>query len=70
MKQAAEDYGTAKETLDEARDAMRAAIVDALNAGMTPTEVNALSPFTPAYNRRIAEGAGVAPRPKGPKKAS
>jgi len=68
MKQAAEDYGTAKEALDEARDHMRAAIVDALNAGMTPTEVNQLSPFTPAYNRRIADDAGVAPRPKGPKK--
>lgn len=68
MKQAAEQYATAKETLDQARETMRAAIVDALEAGMTPTEVNALSPFTPAYNRRIADDAGLAPRPRGPKK--
>lgn len=68
MKQAVEEYTTAKESLDRARATMRTAIVDALEAGMTPTEVNELSPFTPAYNRRIAQEAGVSPRPPGPKK--
>jgi hypothetical protein len=68
MKQAAEDYTTTKEALDQARDRMRTAIVDALEAGMTPTEVNQLSPFTPAYNRRIAAESGLEPRPRGPKK--
>lgn len=68
MKQAAEEYATAKEALERARETMRTAIVDALTSGMTPTEVNELSPFTPAYNRRIADEAGLAPRPRGPKK--
>ena len=68
MKQAAEEYAAAKKSLDQARIAMRVAIAEALEAGMTPTEVNKLSPFTPAYNRRIADRAGVLPRPKGPKK--
>lgn len=68
LDQATAEYRQADEIIKAAREKVRQAITKSLKAGMTPTEVNKRSPFTPAYNRRIAEAAGIEPRPKGPKK--
>ncbi|MEV7177774.1 hypothetical protein [Kitasatospora sp. NPDC093679] len=43
------------------------AVVNALRAGMRPTDVVKLSPFTAAYVRRIARDHGVGPAKPGPK---
>jgi hypothetical protein len=52
---------------EEARQEAIAAVLAALRAGIAPTEVERLSPFTAAYVRRIARDNGVPPAPPGPK---
>jgi hypothetical protein len=52
---------------EEARQSAIAAVVAALRDGITPTEVERLSPFTAAYVRRIARENGIPPAPPGPK---
>lgn len=41
------------------------AVLAALRAGERPTDVEAASPFTGAYIRRLARDAGIEPRKKG-----
>ena len=55
---------------DEARLATIQAVVAALLAGVGPTEVERLSPFTGAYIRKIARENQVPPAAPGPKKSS
>jgi hypothetical protein len=64
----AQKYRRAAKALDEARERMAAAIVAARRAGVRPTDVDQLSPFVPAYNRRIAREAGIEPGRPGPKR--
>jgi len=52
---------------DAARHEVTAAVVAALKGGLTPTEVVRLSPFTPAYVRRLARENGIPPAGPGPK---
>lgn len=54
----------------EAREGAVRAVVDALRAGIRPTDVTAASPFTAAYVRRIARENGIEPAKPGPKKAA
>lgn len=70
LRDCSETYERTRAERESARAAVNEVIIEALESGATPTEVNKLSPFTPAYVRRIAKEAGVAPRPKGPKKTS
>lgn len=67
LKTAAQRFRRAKKALDDAREDVAAAIVAARRAGASPTEVNQLAPFTPAYVRRLADEAGIPPAPPGPK---
>ena len=60
-------YERAKTRLDEAKTEVIAAMVAALRAGETPTDVAKNAPFTAAYIRRIAREHGVDPSPPGPK---
>jgi hypothetical protein len=53
---------------EQARQAVIAAVVSALEANVPPTEVERLSPFTGAYIRRLARDRGVAPAAPGPKR--
>jgi hypothetical protein len=43
------------------------AVLTALRAGVGPTEVARLSPFSATYVRRLAREHGVPPAPPGPK---
>lgn len=63
-------YRETESAHEEARQAVLAAALAALRAGVTPTEVERLSPFTSAYIRRKARAEGVPPAPPGPKRAS
>lgn len=55
---------------ETARQEVIAAALAALRAGITPTEVERLSPFTSAYIRRIARADGIPPAPPGPKRSA
>jgi hypothetical protein len=44
------------------------AVLPALRAGVPPTEVERLSPFTAAYIRKVARAEGVPPAAPGPKR--
>jgi hypothetical protein len=54
---------------DEARKAAIEAVLAALRAGVGPSEVERLSPFTGAYVRKLARENGIPPAPPGPKRA-
>lgn len=51
--------------LERARRAVIRAVIDALRAGLRPTDVVAGSPFTAAYVRKLAREHGIAPAPRG-----
>jgi len=53
-----------------ARDAAIEAVLRALAAGIAPTEVARLSPFTSAYIRKLAREKGMPPARPGPKRGS
>ncbi|MFB9448160.1 hypothetical protein Dvina_43580 [Dactylosporangium vinaceum] len=55
---------------EQARQEAIAAVVAALNAGVPPTEVERLSPFTGAYIRKVARDHGIPPAPPGPKRSA
>lgn len=65
LNAATKRYKRADKALDAARDEAIAAVVAALKAGARPTDVDAASPFTPAYNRRKAREHGIEPRRRG-----
>ncbi|GAA0432656.1 hypothetical protein Aca07nite_19880 [Actinoplanes capillaceus] len=54
---------------DEAREQAIQAVLAALRAGVGPTEVERLSPFTGAYIRKIARENGIPPAAPGPKRS-
>jgi hypothetical protein len=54
---------------EAARQDLLAAVLAALRAGVPPTEVERLSPFTAAYIRKVARAEGIPPAPPGPKRA-
>lgn len=68
LRQATTRYRETEAAHTESTEEVRKAIVAALEAGETPTDVNREAPHTPAYVRRIAKKAGIEPRPPGPKK--
>jgi hypothetical protein len=61
-------YRKAERQFDEARQAVIQAVVTALRAGVPPTEVVELSPFSPAHVRVIARDHGIPPARGGPGK--
>ena len=54
---------------EKARDETIAAVLTALREGVTPVEVERLSPFTGAYIRRMARENGIPPAAPGPKRS-
>lgn len=54
-------YRRAQTALDEAGKAAMAKALDLLRAGVAPTEVARLSPFTDSYIRKAAREAGLPP---------
>jgi hypothetical protein len=57
-------YRETEATHESARQDAIAAVVDALRAGIRPTDVVAHSPFTAAYVRRLARDNGIEPAAK------
>ncbi len=55
---------------EEARQETIRAVIEALRAGIGPTEVERLSPFTGAYIRKLAREHDIPPAPPGPKRAA
>ena len=55
---------------EEARQETINAVLAALRAGIGPTEVERLSPFTGAYIRKVAREAGIPPASPGPKRTA
>jgi hypothetical protein len=49
----------------DSREASTADVIAALRAGMPPTKVAELSPFTATHVRKLARGAGIPPASKG-----
>jgi hypothetical protein len=70
LDQATEQYREAKDAFEDARTEAVIAVVDALRAGKSPTEVTQRSPFTAAYVRQIARKNGIEPAKPGPKKGA
>jgi hypothetical protein len=60
-------YRETESAHEAARQAVIAAALAALRDGVTPNEVEELSPFTAAYVRRLARAEGIPPAPPGPK---
>jgi hypothetical protein len=67
LEAATRRFRRAEEARERAKEEVAVAIVAALHAGVSPTDVANAAPFTPAYVRRIAKAAGVEPAPPGPK---
>ncbi|GAB1693435.1 hypothetical protein KRM28CT15_52380 [Krasilnikovia sp. M28-CT-15] len=61
-------YGRTEAAHEEARQAVIDAVIAALRAGLGPSEVERLSPFTGAYIRKIAREHGIPPAAPGPKR--
>lgn len=70
LKAATRRYERTGAAHEEARQAAIAAALTALRAGIGPTEVERLSPFTGAYLRKLAREAGIPAAPPGPKRTT
>ena len=68
LRRASEQYREADERLEQARQALIEAVVEALRANIPPTEVVELSAFSPAHVRVIARRYGLPPVRGGPRK--
>jgi hypothetical protein len=55
---------------EESRKASTADVIAALRAGLPPTKVADLSPFTATHVRKLARDAGIPPATKGKRPAS
>lgn len=64
---ATERYRAFKAQWDEVQKATVDAVIAALKVDMSPTEVTELSPYTAAYVRKLARGAGIPAALPGPK---
>ena len=65
VKQTGRRWSAADRARDKARDEHFTAVVAALKAGRTPTDVSDLSPFTATHLRQVARDAGIPPAVKG-----
>lgn len=70
LKSATQRYRETEAAHEHSQKDVLSAILAALRGGVTPTEVERLSPFTAAYIRRVARAEGVPPAAPGPKRAS
>lgn len=70
LDKATERYRETEAEHKDARTEAAIAVVDALRAGKSPTEVTQRSPFTAAYVRQIARKNGIEPAKPGPKKGA
>lgn len=61
-------YRTAEAAQDKVRQETIAAVIAALRANVSPTEVVRLSPFTATYVRRLARDHDLPPAAPGPKR--
>jgi hypothetical protein len=68
LRKAGEQYSQAEQRREHARQVLVDAVVAALRAGVPPTEVVELSPFSPAHVRVIARQHGIPPAKGGPRK--
>jgi hypothetical protein len=59
VRRTARRWNAADKARDRARDEHFAAVLDALRAGVPPTEVYDLSPFTATHLRGVARDAGL-----------
>ena len=70
LQAATRRYERTETAHEEARQEAIRAVVAALQAGVGPTEVERLSPFTGAYIRKLAREHGVPPAAPGPKRTA
>jgi hypothetical protein len=63
-------YRRTKAAHEESRKAAAADVIAALKAGLPPTQVANLSPFTATQVRKLARGADIPPAVKGKSSAS
>lgn len=68
LRQAAARYAETGREHDAAQEALVAVVVAALRDGMAPTEVVALSTYSPAYVRKIARQYEIPAAPVGRKR--
>ena len=61
VREATRRYRQTEKTHEQAREAVVAAVTEALAAGERPTDVTAWCPFTAAYVRRLAREHGIEP---------
>jgi hypothetical protein len=61
LRAAGAKFQAVRATYEASRERVGEAIVDALRAGVTPTEVVRLSGYTREGVRKIARGAGIEP---------
>lgn len=65
LKASTRRYRRTETAHEESRKAATADVLAALKAGMPPTKVVELSPFTATHVRKLARGAGIPPARKG-----
>jgi hypothetical protein len=65
LRAAGDEYYAAKGAMDNARDALNPLIVEALKAGVPPSEVQSLSHLSHATIRTIRRAAGLPPAQRG-----
>lgn len=70
LRQATKRLKRLDDDMTDARNDTYAAVIAALRAGHTPTEVTDASPYTAAYVRKIARQNGIEPATRGPKKTN
>lgn len=61
VREAVDAMQQAKDALTAAREALAAQIVTALNAGVRPSAIGKVVPYSQDYIRQIARDGGVAP---------
>jgi hypothetical protein len=65
LKASTRRYRRTEAAHEESRKASTADVLTALKAGVPPTKVAALSPFTATHVRKLARDAGIPPARKG-----
>lgn len=69
LSAATKRYRRTEAAHETAREAVIMAVVAALRGGLSPTDVERLSPFSGAYIRKLAREHAIPPAPPGPKRA-
>jgi hypothetical protein len=65
LRTATRRYKRTEAAHEESRKAATAEVIAALQAGLPPTKVSDLSPFTATHVRKLARDAGIPPARKG-----